>query len=129
MIQLNILSGKMAGTSWVARRFPVRIGRAAGLELQLEETGIWDQHLLLEPDFKRGFLLKAQPQALARVNGQNVQEALLRNGDVIELGSVKLQFWLGRARPSGLWWREAVAWAAIVGVTFGQVLLLYWLLR
>ena len=50
MVQLKILSGKKAGTAWVARRFPVRIGRSAGADLQLEESGVWDEHLQL--DFK-----------------------------------------------------------------------------
>ena len=45
MVQLNILSGKKAGTRTVARHFPFRIGRAAGNELQLEDDGVWDQHL------------------------------------------------------------------------------------
>ena len=48
MIQFSILSGKKAGTSWVARRFPVRIGRAAVSDLQIEEEGVWDQHLQVD---------------------------------------------------------------------------------
>ena len=40
MLQLSILSGKTAGTEWVARRFPVRIGRAPDSDLKLEDAGI-----------------------------------------------------------------------------------------
>lgn len=129
MVQLNILSGKTAGTSWVARRFPVRIGRAVDSELQLQEAGVWDQHLLLESDPAQGFLLKAQPQALARVNGQPLERALLRNGDIIELGSVRMQFWLAQARQRRLRLGEAISWMAILLVTLAQIALLYWLLK
>jgi len=61
MVQLKILSGTRAGTTWAARRFPVRIGRSPSADLQLEEPGVWDHHLQL--DFKRGtgFILSAQP--------------------------------------------------------------------
>jgi hypothetical protein len=128
VIQFNILSGKMAGTSWVARHFPVRIGRAADSELLLEEPGVWDKHLILEAHSMEGFRLKAQSQALARVNGETKAEALLRNGDLIDLGSVRMQFWLTPARQVGIRWEEIFSWATIATVTFGQVALIYWLL-
>jgi hypothetical protein len=129
VIQLKVLSGKKAGTCWVARRFPVRIGRAPGVDLQLEEAGVWDTHLQL--DFKpgEGFLLKPQPSALTSVNGHSIEQALLRNGDVLGVGSVKLQFWLGDTRQRGLAFREWLTWTAIAAICFGQVYLIYLLLR
>lgn len=128
MVQLRILSGKKAGAAWVARRFPVRIGRAAGADLQLEEEGVWDQHIVLDFQPAQGFVLSAQPNALTRLNGQPVQQALLRNGDAIELGSLKLQFWLGQTRQAGLRLREAFTWTAIGLIALAQLALLYWLL-
>lgn len=118
----------MAGVSLVARRFPVRIGRSSSAELKLEEDGIWDEHLLLVLDHK-GFCLKVQPEALARVNGQPASEIYLRNGDIIDLGVVSLRFWLSGVSQSKLRVREALSWGAIVLVSLGQVALLYWLLR
>jgi pSer/pThr/pTyr-binding forkhead associated (FHA) protein len=93
MIQLNILSGKSAGAQSVARHFPFRIGRAAGNGLQLEDDGVWDQHLTLEFQKKEGFNLTTSANALATVNGEPVQNIILRNGDTITVGSVKIQFW------------------------------------
>jgi pSer/pThr/pTyr-binding forkhead associated (FHA) protein len=129
VIQLKIRSGKTAGATWVARRFPVRIGRAPGSDLCLEEDGVWDQHLVLEVQREEGFVLSTQPGALARVNGEQVQQGVLRNGDTIEIGAVTLQFWLGEVRQSGLRLREALAWTVIISVTSAQFGLLYWLLR
>jgi pSer/pThr/pTyr-binding forkhead associated (FHA) protein len=129
MVQLKVLSGKKAGTVWMARRFPVRIGRAAAADLQLDESGVWDQHLQLDLSPGEGFVLSAQPNALASVNGQAVHQALLRNGDAIDVGSVKMQFWLGETRQGGLRFREGLTWAGIAIVTLGQVGLIYWLLR
>jgi len=129
MVQLKILSGKKAGTAWVARRFPIRIGRSPTADCQLEEDGIWDQHLLLEFRRTEGFVLSVEPKALAAVNGEHVQEAVLRNGDTIELGALKLQFWLAETRQFGLRLRETLVWLGIIAVFFAQFGLIYCLLR
>jgi pSer/pThr/pTyr-binding forkhead associated (FHA) protein len=129
MVQLKFLSGKKAGTAWVARRFPVRIGRSAGADLQLEESGVWDEHLQLDFKPAEGIVLSVQPNALVAVNGQAVQQTVLRNGDSIDLGSSKLQFWLADTRQTDLRLREGVTWAAIAAISIGQLGLIYWLLH
>ncbi len=128
MIQLNILSGKKAGTQTVARRFPFHIGRASENELQLEDDGIWDQHLTLEFQTQSGFNLITAPNALATVNGGPVQSTTLRNGDMIMVGSVKLQFWLAAATQGSLRVREGFVWTLLVLITLGQFVLIYWLI-
>lgn len=128
MVQLRILSGKKAGAVWSARRFPVRIGRAAATDLQLEEDGIWDQHLILTFEPQNGVSACTQGQALARVNGEPVAQTPLRNGDLIELGPVKLQFWLSDTRQGSLRLREALSWTGIAAITLAQLALI-WLLR
>ena len=129
MVELRILSGKRAGTSWVARRFPVRVGRAPKDNLQLEEDGVWDQHCQLQLSRTEGFLLLARPEAPALVNGHPAERVLLRSGDLIQLGSVKLQFWLSANRQAALGLREWLTWIGIAGICLGQVGLIYWLLR
>jgi hypothetical protein len=128
MIQLNILSGKKAGTQAVARRFPFCIGRASENDLQLQDEGIWDQHLVLVFQRQEGFTLATSADALATINGEPVQEKILRNGDIITAGSVKLQFWLAAAHQRGLRLRESFVWALLVVVTLAQFVLLYWLI-
>ena len=70
MVQFKILSGQKAGVSWIARRFPVRIGRGVGTDLQLVEPGVWDQHLRLDFDPTKGFVLQAQADARVQINGE-----------------------------------------------------------
>ena len=129
MIELHILAGKKAGSQSVVRRFPFRIGRASGNDLQLNDDGAWDQHLTLEFHRREGFKLAAAQNALVMVNNQPVQVALLRNGDIITLGSAKLQFWLAATRQRGLWLRERFVWALLVAVIFAQFALIYRLIR
>ena len=129
MVQLKILSGKKAGAVWTARRFPVRIGRAPASDLCLEEDGVWDRHLLLQFRRSDGFVLTTEPDALAAVNGEPIGEAVLRNGDSIELGALRLQFWLSETRQFGLGWRETLTWLGIGLVCAAQAGLIYLLLR
>ncbi len=130
MIQLNVLSGKKAGSQTVVRRFPFRIGRAAQNDLQLDDDGIWDSHLTLElnRDNER-FGLAVAPNALVAVNNLSVEAAPLRNGDIISLGSVRMQFWLAAVQQRGLRLRELFVWALLLFVTVTQFVLIYWLLQ
>jgi pSer/pThr/pTyr-binding forkhead associated (FHA) protein len=129
MIQFSILSGEKAGTRTVARRFPFHIGRAPGNELQLGDDGVWDRHLAIEFNPQSGYSLTVAPDALVTVNAAPVQNAVLRNGDTLTAGSVKIQFWLAAARQGSLLLREFFLWALVAAVTAVQLVLIYWLIR
>ncbi len=128
MVQFNILSGKQAGAIWSTRRFPVRVGRSPDSDLQLEEPGVWDDHFHIGLNPSAGFTLESRPDALVTANGQPVQRTVLRNGDVIEIGALKLQFWLADARQRGLKIREGLVWTIVAAVCFSQIALIYWLI-
>jgi hypothetical protein len=125
MVRLKILSGKMAGTEHAARHFPFLMGRSASADLQSEDDGVWERHAELALDGTAGFVLKAQDEALVTVNGHPCREALLRNGDEVALGGLKLRFWIGPTRQRSLGFREGLVWAVIVLVTVAQFALIY----
>lgn len=129
MIQLHILSGKKAGSRVAAGRFPFRIGRAPLNDLPLDDDGVWDQHIVLEFLRKEGFRLAAAPEAIAAVNSKPAGDAILRNGDIITLGSAKLQFWIAPARQRGLRLRENFIWALLFFVALTEIALIYVTLR
>jgi len=126
VLQLTILNGKSAG-QWVARRLPVRIGRAPDADLSLQEDGIWDWHLEIELRPREGFVLTTQPGAFVSINQQNLQEAILRNGDQIGVGAVTMQFGLSPTRHRSLRLREVLTWIALALLCLGEVALIYWL--
>jgi len=125
MVQLNILSGRQAGTFQVARRFPFVVGRENGADLRIEDEGVWDHHLELHLRMPEGFVLKARPSALVSVNTKPIREARLRNGDLIEIGAVKLEFGLSGTARWRLWPREILVWAGLALVCVAQVALIY----
>ena len=128
MVQLKVFSGNQARPATLARRFPFVVGRNRTADLCLEQDGIWDRHLEFHLQIPEGFLLKSHPRALTNVNGQPVQEAFLRNGDLIEIGPLKIQFWLSETRQHSLRTREFLTWLALAALCAGQILLIYGLL-
>jgi pSer/pThr/pTyr-binding forkhead associated (FHA) protein len=116
MIALRIVTGRCAGNLHTVRRLPCEIGRAPGSAIQLEEPGVWDRHLRLELDPAEGVIATLHGEALGAVNGEPFQRHRLRNGDLIEAGGVKLQFWLAAAEQRGLRWRERALWVTIIAL-------------
>jgi len=128
MVQLQILTGKRAGAQYTAARLPLQFGRAAESDLCLEEPGVWPRHFQIS---RQGLDLvcQAQAEALLSVNGVQVDQAVLRNGDIISIGALKIQFALSPVRQSSLSGREGLTWAALALLCLAQVLLIYNLIR
>jgi pSer/pThr/pTyr-binding forkhead associated (FHA) protein len=129
MIQLRILSGKMAGETQIVRHFPFQVGRAAQNNLCLDDVGVWDEHFSIAFEKKVGFTFKTFSGALATINDQPLESARLRNGDIISFGSAKIQFWLAPARLRNLRPREIFFWALLFAVTLAQFILIYMLVK
>jgi pSer/pThr/pTyr-binding forkhead associated (FHA) protein len=124
MLQFNLLSGNRAGKVWVADAYPVQIGRAGGAALRLEDAGVWDKHAEVNFDASEGFILTGHQGAITSVNGTPVQQVRLRNGDIIELGSVKLQCWLAEVKRRDSSVRERLLWAGLIALTVAQLVLI-----
>jgi hypothetical protein len=81
--------------------------------------------------FKRheGYFVTKSGDAAAAVNNQAFDTVRLFNGDVITVGSTKLQFWLASVQQCGLGLRELLIWALLIAVSAFQLMLIYQLLR
>ncbi|MBI3879439.1 MAG: hypothetical protein HY301_05170 [Verrucomicrobia bacterium] len=128
MVQLQVLTGSQAGATVPVEKLPFRIGRGAGVSLSLNDAGVWEKHLELEVSSAEGFALRLLPPALATVNGQPFERVVLRNGDLIAAGEVKLRFWLSPTRQSGVHLRETLTWLGIAALCAIQLAVVYWLL-
>jgi predicted component of type VI protein secretion system len=128
VIQLQVLFGQQAGSDIAVRRFPFLIGRGPEAHLRLDDPGVWDRHLQIEFQRGEGFLFAAQSDALTLINSAPVQCGTLRNGDLIELGSARLRFWLARAQQKTLRVREVLTWTSLFLLFAAQIVLIGWLL-
>lgn len=127
MVQLRVLNGSRAGTAQTVSLFPCTLGRSVGDDVQLVETGVWENHLQLDLQVPAGFRLCRLGQGRARVNGAEFDELLLHNGDVIELGAVKVQFWLAEVRQTDQRLRETLTWLGLVELVLIEAALILWL--
>ena len=127
MILLQALNGESAGRRFDAKRFPVTVGRSADCTVVLNDAGVFDRHFEIRFS-PGGFMLQASPDAVVAVNGARAESALLRNGDIINAGYAKLQFWLGAMKQRSLAVREIFTWLLILAVIIAQTYLLVKLL-
>ena len=125
--QFQVLDGKLAGNIFLARRFPLWIGRSLESQLRLEEPGVWDRHIQVVCDPLEGFVAEVHRPALARLNGEAMERGALRSGDVLELGGVRLQFWLPPLQVRDFRLREALTWVGLTLLAGVQIGLAYWL--
>ena len=128
LAQLQFLTGQPRRHYIWPDQFPVRLGRGGECAMRIEEEGVWEHHVEIGLDNENRFRLKRISDASVMVNGEPMAKFQpLANGDVLELGSVKLQFWLGTVQQQQLSTREAAVWALLAAVTAVQVCLLLWL--
>ena len=129
MIQLRLLSGQACGSAFRAHRLPCLVGRSQQADLRLEDAGVFERHLQIELAANEGVVLTVLPDARVAVNGQSVNRALLRNGDIIDAGSGRMQFWLDQTRQHSLTFREQSTWVALGLLCAGQIAIIYRLLQ
>ena len=78
MVQLQVYSGKHAGTSTLARRFPFVVGRNSTSDLCLEREGIWDRVLhTLHQRVRQREGREAHPSA-AIIDSQSIKTSAVR---------------------------------------------------
>jgi predicted component of type VI protein secretion system len=129
MIQLHILSGKKAGATISVSRFPFQVGRGPTSSCTLDDAGVWDQHFTITWPTRDALVLESNSKATTVVNGANVKEVPLREGDVIEAGAVKMRFGFEAVRQKSLVTREILTWIGLAALSLAQVALIYQLLR
>jgi pSer/pThr/pTyr-binding forkhead associated (FHA) protein len=127
MILLHALNGSAAGRRFEANKFPITVGRGADCTVVLNDAGVFDRHFEIQFS-SEGYKLQASPPAVVTVNGASAETALLRNGDIINAGYPKIQFWLGAMKQRGLAMREVFTWSLVLGVIAAQIYLLVKLL-
>lgn len=85
------------GSEWAIRSRVARIGRAHDNELRLEADSVSAYHAELRQDRDgQFFIIDLGATNGVWVNDQQVSRQRLRDGDVLELGEVRLRFWQNR---------------------------------
>lgn len=91
MAQLVFIDGKNMGSSLVLQE-STTLGRLAENGIPIPDAAVADRHARLERGSAGWTISRADPEARIAVNGKDVTEQLLKNGDVLTLGQTTLAF-------------------------------------
>ncbi len=94
-----------------------------------DEPGVWDNHLDFQFLPGQGIQATAHGEALMTLNAERLASALLRNGDVIEIGGLKLRFWLSDVALVSQRLREILTWIGLALLFVFQLAIIYWMVR
>ena len=126
LAQLAVLNKHGASLQITRSDLPVRIGRAADCQLRSTAKGVWKYHVELDLDSDDDFILRPISEASTLVNDEPLKEILkLANSDIIILGQMRVQFWIGPVRQRLLGAREKLCWVLLAAFVAAQV----WLIR
>lgn len=92
---LEVVMGPHAGRRWTFAQEHVVIGQEETCDVVLADARVASRHAELSGSADGPLLVNVNPEARVRVNGQVVDQVLLKPGDLIELGRTTLAF-----RPS-----------------------------
>jgi pSer/pThr/pTyr-binding forkhead associated (FHA) protein len=126
MVQLELTSGKKTELIKV-NTFPCNIGRGGKNAIQITSRGVWDEHASITFDSETGFSILAQGRGTLIVNGEPADQARLKNGDSIELGSARLRFWLAAVKTGDTSNTDLIFWSIISAVFAAMIGLMLWL--
>lgn len=122
MVELAILTDSRRGDIHRVGRFPCTVGRTDA-DLIIEAPGVWNRHFTIRQAEDSRFQIQAESPAAVTVGDQPVAEAILRNGDVIGLGGVRLQFRIAPATGRNLVPQARLLWLLLTAVVAGELLL------
>lgn len=128
MIELRILTGRMAGQTVLARHFPFTVGRSQECDLCLPDPGIWEKHFIIRLDSANRVLLQAGSTGGIYVNGEQTTSVPMHSGDVVRVGDADISCACAPMRQYDQKWREIALWvggALLILVEFIVFSLLY----
>lgn len=122
---IELATGESGGTRvFEENHLPISVGRGQ-VDHALDRPGVWDRHLMLSRDEQGWLVVAPQGEAMVFRGGERIGGATrLRNGDTLELGSVKLRFRISSCRQRPLRILETSAWFLLFALLAVQVLLL-----
>jgi pSer/pThr/pTyr-binding forkhead associated (FHA) protein len=123
MLQLTVL-GEGRDQVTPVDRYPFRIGRAPNDQLRIQAPGVWESHCTLEWRAPDGIHLVGCPEAIIVVNGQRVSEIRVRNGDLLEMGGVRLLLSVRPSPQRSFRLLEILVWIGLAAVGLAQVYLM-----
>ena len=129
MVEFSLLSGPDRGRVVTVGALPAVLGRAGTGVIPLVGPGVWDRHFELQETEEGRIVLRVLGEARVCVGASPVTERVLKNGDELEVGAVRMRFGLSRPSSRSLVGREVGFWCACGVVVVVEAMLMGWIGR
>ena len=90
--QVMVLRGPDAGQEWDVTGEQIVFGSGEDCDVTLKDVSVAPAHTALTRDPEGIRVTRSDPDCEIRINGRSITEALLRAGDVMEIGQTTLSF-------------------------------------
>ena len=122
MLEARILTGNRTGTVIPINRFPFSFGRQ-GADCVLADPGVWDRHFTISLGPDRAFELVCTESAVISSDQRTFANLCLRNGEIVEMGAVRIEFRLSRTSPRPGRLAEGILWGSLGLVVLAELAL------
>lgn len=123
MLQLQRVDSGLQGGAVVLKKYPSMIGQSPECDARIQGPGVWDRHAGFEIANDLKVVVTPVGQALLLVNHAPVSLAVLKSGDLLQIGSCSFRVSLSPPRQTALWKYESAVWLMAVAMIALQVLL------
>ncbi|NMB45849.1 MAG: DUF3662 and FHA domain-containing protein [Firmicutes bacterium] len=90
--ELLAMNGSHRGQTWILSDEPVSIGRSREQHIQLGDPGVSRCHAVIRLSQGRYWIEDNASTNGTRVNNELIKNAVLSDGDIVQLGTIQLQF-------------------------------------
>lgn len=126
MYQLTALEGENHGGRFFLGKASFVLGKNPNADLQLKEAGVWNDHVRIEVS-EREPRIRRLGEGILILNSEPTDLAVLRNGDLIQIGGAKFIFEVSPPKRRPFHVQHFLLWGMIVFIAFSEMILILWI--
>lgn len=127
MYHLAALDGKHRGNRFEIAKDSFVLGKNPHADLHLTEAGVWKDHAQIEIFDEKGPKIFRLGEGILIINSEATDIAILRNGDLIQIGGASFRFGISPAQRRRCSFPHRLVWICILFVIFAEIFFILWL--
>ncbi len=125
MLVLQFVAGSLKGSEVQVPGLPVTLGRDSGVDVRLEDDGVFGKHALISLTSDLNLQLEAKAPAFALIEGAKTHVGIIRTGDRIAIGASAFRLALDSPDQASVSIRETLLWFGVLALIVAQMWLMF----